>query len=57
MNEVVNKFLLAGDKFMPEMRLKQVEFMYSDCKRFPKNKQRIQKFKKREIHNIYLKMN
>ena len=23
MNEIVNKFLLAGDKFMPEMHLKQ----------------------------------
>ena len=57
MNEVVNKFLLAGDKFMPEMHLKQFEFMYSACRRFTKNKQRIQKLKKREIHNIYLKMN
>ena len=57
MNEVVNKFFLAGDKFMPEMHLKQLEFMYSACRRFTKNKQRIQKLKKREIHNIYLKMN
>ena len=29
MNEIVNKFLLAGDKFMPEMHLKQPEFTYS----------------------------
>ena len=57
MNEVVNKFFLAGDKFMPEMHLKQLEFMYSACRRFTKNKQKIQKLKKREIHNIYLKMN
>ena len=26
MNEIVNKFLLVGDKFMPEMRLKQLGF-------------------------------
>ena len=31
MNEIVNKFLLAGDKFMPDMRLKQPVFTYSAC--------------------------
>ena len=46
MNEIVNKFLLAGDKFMPEMRLKQPGFTYSACGPFTKNKERIQKFKK-----------
>ena len=45
MNETVNKFLLAGDKFMPEMRLKQPGFTYSACRPFTKNKERIQKFK------------
>ena len=29
MNEIVNKFLLAGDKLMPEMHLKQTGFTYS----------------------------
>ena len=29
MNEIVNTFLLAGDKFMPEMHLKQPGFTYS----------------------------
>ena len=29
MNEIVNKFLLVGDKFMPEMHLKQTVFTYS----------------------------
>ena len=29
MNEAVNKFLLAGDKCMPEMHLKQPGFTYS----------------------------
>ena len=45
MNEIVNKFLLAGDKFMPEMHLKQSGFTYSACGSFTKNKERIQKFK------------
>ena len=46
MNEIVNKFLLAGDKFMPEMHLRQPQFVYSDCGPFTKNKERIQKLKK-----------
>ena len=45
MNEIVNKFLLVGDKFMPEMHLKQPGFTYSACGQFTKNKERIQKFK------------
>ena len=45
MNEIVNKFLLAGDKFMPEMQLKQLGFTYSACGPFTKNKERIQRFK------------
>ena len=45
MNEIVNKFLLAVDKFMPEMHLKQSGFSYSACGPFTKNKERIQKFK------------
>ena len=44
MNETINKFLLAGDKFMPEMHLKQPGFTYSVCGPFTKNKERIQKF-------------
>ena len=45
MNNVINKFLLAGDKFMPEMYLRQLQFTYSACGPFTKHKQRIQKFK------------
>ena len=45
MNEIVIKFLLGGDKFMPEMHLKQPWFTYSACGPFTKNKERIQKFK------------
>ena len=45
MNETVNKFLLAGDQFIPEMYFKQPGFTYSTCGPFTKNKERIQKFK------------
>ena len=45
MNEIVNKFLLVGDTFMPEMHLRQPGFTYSVCGLFTKNKERIQKFK------------
>ena len=43
MNDIVNKFLLAGDRFMPEMLLKQSVFTYSSCGSFTKSKERIQK--------------
>ena len=45
MNEVVHKLLLASDKFMPEMHLKQPGFTYSVCGPFTINKERIKKFK------------
>ena len=45
MNEIGNKFLLARDKFMPEMHLEQPGFTYSACGSFTKNRERIQKFK------------
>ena len=59
MNEIVNKFLLAGDKFMPEMHLKQPGFTYSVCGPFTKNKDRIQKLKKKkqETQAIFTKVN
>ena len=41
MNEIVNKFLLAQDTFMPEMHLRQTGFTYSVCGPFIKNKERI----------------
>ena len=46
MNDIINKFLLTGDEFMPEMHLRQLGFTYSACGPFTKNKQRIQKFLK-----------
>ena len=52
MNEIVNKLLLVGDKYMPKMHLKQpardelhAGFTYSACESFTKSKKRIQKFK------------
>ena len=45
MNEIVNKFLLRGDKFMPEMHLRLPGFTYRACEPFTKNKKRIQKYK------------
>ena len=50
MNEIVNKFLLVGDKFMPEMHLKQPSFTYSACGPFTKNKERIEKFMQNGIY-------
>ena len=44
-NEIVNKFSLTGDDFLPETHLKQPGFTYSTCGPFTKNKKRIQKFK------------
>ena len=45
MNNIINKFLLAGDKFMPEMHVRQPQSTFSACGPFTKHKQRIQKFK------------
>ena len=45
MNKIVNTFLLAGDKIMPEMHLKQPGPTYSACGSCTKNKERIKKFK------------
>ena len=57
MNEIVNKFLLAGDKFMPEMHLKQAGFTYSACRPFTKSKERIQKLKKKTGDANYIYKN
>ena len=50
MNEIINKFLLTGEKFMPELHLKEPEFTYSACRLFTKHRERIQKF--RETGNL-----
>ena len=56
MNEKVNKFLLAGDKFMAEMRLRQpaalvkLGFTYSACRQFAKNNAKIQRNRRLKIY-------
>ena len=56
MNEIVNKFLLVGDKCMPEMHLKEPGFTYSACGPFTKYKERIEKFMQIRNTNL-IKMN
>ena len=46
MNNVISQFLLAGDKFMPEMHLRQPQFVYSACGPFTRHKERIEEFKR-----------
>ena len=54
MNEIINKFLMVGDKFMSEMHLKQAGFTYSAFGPFTKNKERIEKFMQTgNTHFIY----
>ena len=55
-SNVINKFLLVGDKFMPEIHLRQSQFTYSACGPFTKHEQRIQKFKETGDTN-YIYMN
>ena len=52
MNEIVNTFLSAGDKFMPEIHLKQPTFTYSACGPFTKSKE-YKNLKKCKIHNVF----
>ena len=57
MNEIVDKFLLAGHEFMPEMHLKQPGFTNSACGLFTKIKKELKNLKKQEILAIFTKMN
>ena len=53
MNNVINKFLLAGDKFMPEIHLRQPQLTYSACGPFTKHKQRIKVKETGDTNYIY----
>ena len=55
MNNTINKLLLAGDKFIPEIHLRQPQFTYSACGPFTKREQRIQKFKETGDKNYMYK--
>ena len=57
MNEIINKFLLAGDKFMSEMHLKQPEFTYMLADHLLKTKKECKTLKKQEIQDIFKEMN
>ena len=57
MNNVINKFLLASDKFMPEMHLRQPQFVYSACGRFPRHKKELKNLNKQVIRVIFIEMN
>ena len=46
MKNLINKFLLAVDKFMPEMHSRQPRFVYSACGPFTRHKERIKEFKR-----------
>ena len=41
LNDIINKFLLADDKFMPKMDLRQPQFVYSACGPFTRHKERV----------------
>ena len=54
MNGIINKFLLTGDKFMPELHLKQPRFTYTTCGPFTKYRERIQQFRETgSLKNLY----
>ena len=57
MSSIINKFLLAGDKFMPEMHLRQPQFTYSVCGPFTNINKEFKSLKKLEIQTIHIKMN
>ena len=54
MNEIGNKFLLAGDKFMPEIHLRQPRFTYSACEPFTKTRKDYKSLKKIRTLTAYL---
>ena len=56
MNNVINKFLLAGDKFMPEMHLRQPRFVYSACGPFTRHKEQ-KNLNVQVIRVIFIEMN
>ena len=57
MNEIVNKFLLGGDKFMPEMHLKHPDLLIALVDHLLETKKEFKNLKKQEIETIFTKMN
>ena len=56
MNEIKNKILLVGDKFMPEMHFRQPEFTQSSCGPFTKNKEQ-ENLRNQDIYDLSTKTN
>ena len=56
MNEIVNKFLLTGEKFMPEMHLKHLDLLIVFADHLLRTKKEFKNFKKQEIQNIFTEM-
>ena len=54
MNEIVHEFLLAGDKFIPEMHLRQLGFTYGACGQYTINKKKKTKIQRNRRFTIYL---
>ena len=57
MNDIINKFLLTGDKFMPEMHLRLAGFTYSACGPFTKIKMEYKSLNKLEIQDVFTELN
>ena len=57
MNEIVSKVLLAWDKFMPEMHLRQPRFSYNAVNHKLNTKSKYKSLKQQEIQDIFIKMN
>ena len=57
MNNVINKFLLAGGKFMHEMHLRQPQFIYRACGPFTRHKKELKNVNKQMIRVIFIEMN
>ena len=55
MNNIINKFLLAGEKFMPEMHLRQPQFIYSACGPFTRHRE-LKNLNKQVIQVIFIEM-
>ena len=56
MNNVINKCLLARDKFMPEMHLRQPQYVYSACGPFTRHIE-LKNLNKQVIRAIFIEMN
>ena len=57
MNETINRFLLTGDKFMPETHLREPGFTYKACRSFMKTKKEYKILQKQENQDIFIKEN